>query len=151
MAFCAGYGIKCYLIAQDISQLHSAYGKDESITSQCHVQIAFPPNRVETAEHISRMAGKTTYEISQQSYGAGVFMHASRSLQQVGRDLMTPDEALRMSGPKKDERGNILEPGDMILFVAGFHPVYGKQPLYFQDDTLLARAKVSPVKTDILR
>jgi type IV secretion system protein VirD4 len=52
LAFVAGYGIKCYLIAQDINQLKSretGYGPDESITSNCHVQCAFPPNRIETA------------------------------------------------------------------------------------------------------
>jgi type IV secretion system protein VirD4 len=38
LAFVAGYGIKCYLIAQDINQLKSretGYGRDESITSNC--------------------------------------------------------------------------------------------------------------------
>ena len=45
LAFIAGYGIKCYLICQDINQLKSretGYGHDESITSNCHVQSAFP-------------------------------------------------------------------------------------------------------------
>ena len=60
LAFVAGYGIKCYLICQDINQLKSretGYGHDESITSNCHVQNAFPPNRIETAEHLSRLMG----------------------------------------------------------------------------------------------
>ena len=46
LAFVAGYGIKCYLISQDINQLKSreiGYGPDETITSNCHVQTAFPP------------------------------------------------------------------------------------------------------------
>src|ERR1700687_4182977 len=48
LAFVARYGIKCYLIGQDINQLKSretGYGPDETITSNCHVQVAFPPNR----------------------------------------------------------------------------------------------------------
>jgi type IV secretion system protein VirD4 len=43
LAFVAGYGIKCYLISQDINQLksrESGYGPDETITSNCHVQTA---------------------------------------------------------------------------------------------------------------
>jgi type IV secretion system protein VirD4 len=32
---------------------------DETITPNCHVQT-FPPNRVETAEHLSRLTGQTT-------------------------------------------------------------------------------------------
>jgi type IV secretory system conjugative DNA transfer VirD4/TraG family protein len=50
--FVAGYGIKCYLISQDINQLKSretGYGPDETITSNCHIQTAFPPNRLDTA------------------------------------------------------------------------------------------------------
>ena len=46
LAFLAGYGIKFYLICQDINQLRSretGYGPDETITSNCHVQNAYPP------------------------------------------------------------------------------------------------------------
>jgi type IV secretion system protein VirD4 len=63
LAFVAGYGIKCYIIVQDINQLQNpvtGYGKEESITSNCHIQVAFPPNRVETAEHLSKLTGQTT-------------------------------------------------------------------------------------------
>lgn len=63
LGFLAGYGIKCYLICQDINQLKSretGYGHDESITSSCHIQNAYPPNRVETAEHLSKLTGQTT-------------------------------------------------------------------------------------------
>jgi type IV secretion system protein VirD4 len=48
-AFVAGYGIDCHLISQDINQLKSSesgYGLDETIASNCHVQTAFPPNRL---------------------------------------------------------------------------------------------------------
>jgi type IV secretory pathway TraG/TraD family ATPase VirD4 len=64
LAFVAGYGIKCYLIAQDINQLKSretGYGPDESITSNCHIQAAFPPNRLETAEHLSKLTGLVSF------------------------------------------------------------------------------------------
>lgn len=50
LAFVAGYGLKFYLICQDINQLKSrerGYGQDETITSNCHIQNAYPPNRVE--------------------------------------------------------------------------------------------------------
>src|SRR5258708_12706397 len=43
LAFIAGYGIKCYLICQDINQLQPQYCKKNSITSHCHFQTAFPP------------------------------------------------------------------------------------------------------------
>ena len=48
LAFVAGYGIKCYLISQDINQLKSretGYGLDETITSNCHVSRSSPTSR----------------------------------------------------------------------------------------------------------
>jgi type IV secretion system protein VirD4 len=63
LAFLRGYGIKCYLICQDITQLKSrehGYGPDESISSNCAVVNAFAPNRIETAEHLSKLTGQTT-------------------------------------------------------------------------------------------
>ena len=117
LAFVAGYGIKCYLICQDLNQLKSretGYGPDETITSNCHVQNAYPPNRVETAEHLSRLTGQTTV-IKEQITTSGKRISAmlgqvSRTMQEVQRPLLTPDECLRMPGPKKDQLGGISEP-----------------------------------------
>ena len=60
MAFIAGYGIKAYLIVQDMSQLYNSYGKDESITSNCHIRVAFAPNKPETAEYVLKLLGTQT-------------------------------------------------------------------------------------------
>lgn len=145
LAFIAGYGIKAYLICQDIEQLKSAegYGRDETITSNCHVQVAFPPNRLETAEHLSRMTGQTTVAHEQVTTSAGVaslFPNRSRTTQWVQRPLLTADECLRLPGPVKGDRGEIVRPGDMLVFVAGFPAIYGKQPLYFADPIFKKRA-----------
>jgi type IV secretion system protein VirD4 len=150
LAFVAGYGIKCYLIAQDINQLKSretGYGRDESITSNCHIQAAFPPNRLETAEHLSKLTGVTTIvkeQITRSGRGLGV--QSSVTMQEVQRPLLTPDECLRMPGPKKDQNDMIMEAGDMVVYCAGFPAIYGRQPLYFEDETFYARAAVSPPK-----
>ena len=45
-----------------------------------------------------------------------------------------------MPGPKKDAQGLITEAGDMIVYCAGFPAIYGRQPLYFQDETFATRA-----------
>ena len=60
LSLIAGYGLRACLIAQDLSQIHAAYGHDESITSNCNTRVAFTPNRIETARWISAMAGETT-------------------------------------------------------------------------------------------
>jgi len=154
LAFIAGYGIKCYLICQDINQLRSretGYGHDESITSNCHVQNAYPPNRIETAEHLSRLTGQTTV-VKEQITTSGRRMAAmhgqvSRTYQEVQRPLLTPDECLRMPGPKKNDKGEIEEAGDMVIYVAGYPAIYGKQPLYFKDPVFQERAVIPAPKT----
>ncbi len=159
LAFVAGYGIKFYLICQDINQLKSretGYGPDETITSNCHVQNAYPPNRIETAQHLSKLTGVTTVvkeQITTSGKRAGVFMgQVSRTMQEVQRPLLTDDECLRMPGPKKESEGQITQAGDMVVYVAGFPAIYGEQPLYFQDPTFTARAAVEePKDTDRLR
>jgi type IV secretion system protein VirD4 len=52
----------------------------------------------------------------------------------------------------KDAQGNVVEPGDMLIFMAGQTPIYGKQILYFMDPVFSARAKIpAPENSDLLR
>jgi len=158
LAFLAGYGIKCYLICQDINQLKSretGYGPDETITSNCHIQNAYPPNRIETAEHLSKLTGQTTITKEQVTTSgrrtSSLLGQVSRTIQEVQRPLLTPDECLRMPGAKKDEKGDIIEAGDMVIYVAGYPAIYGKQPLYFKDPVFTARAAIpAPKQSDKL-
>jgi len=159
LAFIAGYGIKAYLICQDINQLKSretGYGNDETITSNCHVQTAFPPNRIETADHLSKLTGQTTVikeQITTSGHRTSALMgNVSRTMQEVQRPLLTPDECMRMPGPQKNGEGLIDKPGDMVIYVAGYPAVYGVQPLYFKDRVFKARAALAaPKKSDQTR
>lgn len=137
LAYMRGYGIKCYLICQDTVQLEAAYGKTEAITSNCHVQVCFAPNRVETAERISRMLGKTTVQ-----YKTATGKDRPASEQWTQRALLTADEVLTLPGPRKNGRDQITRPGDLIVIVAGKRPIYGVQPLYFRDPALARRARL---------
>ena len=159
LAFVAGYGIKFYLITQDINQLKSqekGYGRDEQVTSNCHVQIAYPPNRTETAQHLSTLTGDTTI-VKEQITTSGkrtepVHSNVSRTYQEIKRPLLTPDECMRLPAPKKNQKGKIEEAGDMVIYVAGYPAVYGKQILYFQDPVFSARAAIAePLESDKLR
>jgi type IV secretion system protein VirD4 len=60
LSLIAGYGIRACLVAQDLTQIYEAYGRDESITSNCDTNVAFTPNKLETAQVLSRMAGETS-------------------------------------------------------------------------------------------
>ncbi|SUD29787.1 conjugal transfer protein [Proteus vulgaris] len=150
LAYIAGYGMKAYLITQDVQQLYKAYTNFESIISNCHVRVAYAPNKVETAEWMSKMTGQTTVikeqiTTSGKRFGA-VLEQVSRSYQEVQRPLMTADEIMRLPGPTKDAKGDIIEAGEMLVFVAGQPVIRGRQILYFQDPTFAARSKMPPPK-----
>ncbi len=150
LAFLAGYGIRFYLICQDLSQLRSeeiGYGKDEAISSNCHIQNAFQPNKLETAEYLSKLTGTTTV-VKEQLTVSGRRMDAilgnvSRSLQEVSRPLMTPDECMRMPPPEK--KGELMiKGGSMLLYMAGFPAIFGKQMPWFLDPVFVSRAQIDP-------
>ncbi len=154
LAFIAGYGLKAYLITQDVSQLYAAYGRDESIVSNCHVRIAYAPNKVETAEWLSKMLGQTTITLGtySTSLAGGALPYQSGGgggINYQARPLLTTDEVMRLQGPLKNEKGEIVQAGAMITTVAGFAPVYGEQILYFLDPVFSKRAKI-PAKNAIV-
>ncbi|HVB80618.1 MAG TPA: type IV secretory system conjugative DNA transfer family protein [Candidatus Binataceae bacterium] len=134
LSYAAGYGIKACLIAQDLSQLYAAYGKDESIISNCAVRVAFAPNKIETARLVSEMAGVATVRHEHRTYSAG---GTSVSEPATQRPLLTSDEAMRL-------------PEDAaLIFVAGHPPIYASKIRYFEDRDLDARTKIpTPLHSD---
>lgn len=151
MAYIAGYGIKAYIICQDIAQLKSAdmgYGPDETITSNCHIRIAFAPNKLETAEWLSKLSGTMTIvkeDISTSGHRFGaVLQNVNRAFHEVSRPLITADEALRLRAPKKNGKDQIVAPGDVLIFAAGHAPIMGTQTLFFLDPIFSKRSKIAP-------
>lgn len=152
LAFTASYGMKFYLVCQDITQLKSketGYGPDELISSNCHIQTFYPPNRQDTAEHISKLCGQTTVlkhniTVSSTLHGLGKNDSVSTSMTEVQRPLMTPDEVLRMPGPRKDADGNIVEAGDMLIYATGQPMTYGRQILYWEVPVFKAASRMPP-------
>ena len=153
LAYMAGYGLKAYIIIQDLAQLQDAYGKNESIVSNCHVRIAYAPNKIETAETLSKMSGVTTVTQIKKSRSADhaqiVGGNISESISETSRPLLTADECMRLKGAEKNSDGRIRKAGDMLIFIAGQSPILGRQYLYFQNKQLLARSALpapSPAK-----
>jgi len=134
LAYLAGYGIRAMLITQDLSQHQGVYGRQESITANCHVRIAFAANKPETAELLSQMAGDTTVSHKQVSYRGGrfdlVMDHRHITQQEIRRRLLTPDEAMR------------LDPDRAVVFVAGQQPIYAGRLRYFADSELVTRSSI---------
>jgi type IV secretion system protein VirD4 len=151
LSYMAGYGLKAYLITQDIRQIVDAYGQNESIVSNCHVRVAYAPNQVETAELLSKMTGTTTVQKASFNFSGSrfspVMSHINGSVDHVERPLMTPDEVMRLRPPQKSGDGSsekIVAPGDMLIFVSGHFPILGMQMLYFFDPELQRRAAIAP-------
>ncbi len=151
LSYMAGYGLKAYLITQDIRQIVDAYGQNESIVSNCHVRVAYAPNQIETAELLSRMTGRATIAKASYHFSGSRFsplmQHVNASVDHVERSLMTPDEVMRLKPPKKQGQGDserIVAPGDMLIFASGHYPILGTQMLYFFDPVLNARAGIPP-------
>ncbi len=147
----AGYGLKAYLITQDIRQIVDAYGNNESIVSNCHVRIAYAPNQYETAELLSKMSGVATVPKASYSFSGSrfspVMQHVNASVDHIERPLMTPDEVSRLAPARKEGQGpseKIIGPGQMLIFVSGHFPILGTQMLYFLDPVLRTRAEIPP-------
>jgi len=136
LAYLPGYGIRAYLIVQDLAQLAQTYGRDESIISNCHVRVAYTANKVETAKVISEMAGTMTVHREARTYTGSrlspVLLHVMASEQELQRPLLTPDEVMRL-------------PDDAaLIFVAGRRPIYGRRIRYYEDPVFADRAGVPP-------
>jgi type IV secretion system protein VirD4 len=139
LAYAAGYGIKAYLIVQDLTQLSQAYGRYESIISNCHVRVAYAANKVETARLISDMVGTMTVHRETRTYTGSrltaVLPRVTASEQDTARPLLTPDEVMRLPAE------------DALVFVAGHPPIYGKRIRYYVDPVFGARAAIPPPVT----
>jgi type IV secretion system protein VirD4 len=151
LSYMAGFGLKAYLITQDIRQIVDEYGANESIVSNCAVRVAFAPNQYETAELLSKMTGAKTIQKASFTFsgsrGSTILNHVNESVEQIQRPLMTPDEIMRIPPPRKRGEGQdekIVTPGDMLVFASGHRPIYGKQMLYFLDGVLRVRAEMPP-------
>lgn len=154
LAFMASYGIKAYLVVQDLEQVNAAYGQYEGLLGNCHVKIVYAPNKLKTAEVISKMTGIATVVKKQHTMSGSrsdLFMgKVSESYSEVSRPLLTTDEVMKL--PNSTKNGNeVTGGGDMLIFIAGLSPIYGTQILYFIDPVFSARAKIAaPFKSDVI-
>ena len=155
LAYVRGYGIKAYIIIQDVEQLIQEYGPHQSILSNCGIQLAYATNNQQTAELLSKMCGKETVtkvhiSTSGKRFGVAPLSQVSHSYQEIQRDLMTPDEIRHL--PKMHSTADAKEPGEMLIFMEGQHVIRGRQTPYFLDPTFDARSKIPPPdKSDSIR
>jgi type IV secretion system protein VirD4 len=150
LSFMAGYGIRAFMVFQNVEQLHKCYGKDESLMANSKVRIAFTPNKLETAKLVSDMTGKATIvqkRRSQSGKSGQLSGSNSDNIHETSRPLLTPDECMRL--PVIDTEGKKARPGDALIFVAGAPPIHGTQSLYFLDKELNRRSQMPPPVSSI--
>ncbi len=106
----SGRGMSALVYVQDLSQLESAYGRQQAqtIRGNCHTQLYYRPTEHDTAERISRMTGRTSVRDIRVSSGG----QHSEGLRE--RELITADEVRQI-------------PQDGVIAFAG-----KKQPIYVQ-------------------
>src|ERR1700693_470469 len=107
------------------------------------------PGYGRTSLKTDRSNGQTTKvkeQVTKSQSGRGMGVQVSRSMQEVQRPLLAPDECVWMPGRQKNEHDLITTVGDMVVYCAGFPAICGRQPLYFQDPTFAEHAKISSPK-----
>lgn len=144
LGYVAGYGIRMFMLAQDITQIEELYGDKQAVDSGAATRIAYAPNKIETAEKLARMTGKTTVTEEKASHSRdniGIKSGSvSLSTDKIGRDLMMADEFMSLSYY------------DMVVFVAGQPAIYGRKAFYYENPILLGRAKIPPPqRSSVLR
>lgn len=125
----AGYGLQLWAILQDLHQLRSAYGSAAgTFLSNAGLIQVFNVADVDTANWVSRMLGASTEvfytsgsSMSQASGKWSTTRSRSTNLNLVKRDLMTPDEIMRLGADT------------LLLLRPGQAPVMAGKVRYFED------------------
>ncbi len=106
------YGISASIILQDMSQLKALYEKQwQAMMNNADLLLYLGGNESGTHEYLSKLLGKQTIRTNTFGQSKGRSGSFSKNEQQLGRELMTPDE-IRMLDNKL-----------ALLFVRGERPL----------------------------
>ena len=95
---CRKRNIGISIILQNLSQLKAKYKEGwENIIGQCDEFVYLGGNESSTHEYISKMLGKETIDIKHYGRRYGMHGDSSANFQDLGRELMTPDEVRMLS------------------------------------------------------
>ena len=106
------YGISCSILLQDLSQLKALYEKQwQAMLNNADVLLFLGGNESGTAEYLSKQLGKQTIRTNTFGQTKGRSGSYSKNEQQLGRELMTPDEI------------RLLDNKMALLFIRGERPI----------------------------
>ena len=104
--------IMATVILQNISQLKALFKDDwEGIIGNADTLLYLGGNEQSTHEYVSKLLGKETISTTSSSQSKGRSGSYSRSIQQTGRELLTPDEV------------RMLDNNKALVFIRGERPV----------------------------
>jgi len=131
LPFVPGYGIRACVIAQNLTQIEAAYGRDQPIVQTCETLLALTPNRddIQTAKFLSELAGDTTVVERHRSWNAS---GQSVSEQKSRRALITPGEVLELPTSKA------------LIFKRGAKPLLADQFVYYRDQRFRQWSQIKP-------
>jgi type IV secretion system protein VirD4 len=134
LAYFRGYGASFLVVVQYLGQLIQAFGREEAVSPNCAVQVAFAPTDLATAERLSSLSGRQTIEIDQVSRSSTGLGSASTSRQTVlqGRSLLDASEFRRLG---RDQA---------VVFLPGLAPLVVRKRPYFADPALLRWTSHTP-------
>ena len=106
-------GISSQMIIQSLGQLENRYpdGMSEEIIGNCDVRLMLGANDAKTAQYFTELIGESTVDQETHNVSDRVIIDAgSISKRELGRELITPDEILR------------LENKEALLLIRGTYP-----------------------------
>jgi len=131
-----GYGVRFWLLVQDLSQLKSVYPKWQLFLSNCAVQ-AFGTQDLETAEYLSKQLGIGTIEVESLGRTSSQAARSDSSGQSInrqatGRALLMPDEIRRMG------------PESVLAVIQGAPPFHLERLNYLEDSEHAGTYEANP-------
>jgi type IV secretion system protein VirD4 len=121
----AGYGINFYIVVQALNQIVDLYGQHHTFLDNCKTVVVYAPGKIEDAKIFTEMIGKES--VVKESLSASgsryavAFNNLNASSQEVARDLMNPDELMK------------LPPTEALILNQGMAPYIAKKVVYFMD------------------
>ena len=126
MGVLAGLGMRFYIIVQMYTQILELYGQHNTFMANCRYKIIYAPQEQSDCEMFSKMMGKESVRNDNMSVSGSRYAVALNNLnvssQEVARDLINPDELMK------------LPYTDCIVMAEGMPPYMGKKLAYYDDD-----------------
>ena len=123
------YGGRIVMITQSLSMLQKIYGKDSDLFSNCGIKLFLAVADLDEAETISRYVGKSAgFEIHKKSPATTEDATPVVNIQTQARDVITPDEVMRLSETEARETA--------VLLTQGIKPLKIERAYYYDDPDL---------------